>query len=415
VASRSARSIERTRKFYEQALKFAEEYPDISLWRCRKIAEIMLLENHRGELGEPGEKTATSVDELMKAGVNGGVISRLQRCNFETVQKFGNFGAHNQGGDEDDLSFHEIQPCLQATETLMRWWDNSFDDWVKENEEEKKSVELVVPDTTDADEEIEESKKEGRAKSVRYQMRKACQGLGLFDGGTVTLGNIIDWFTENYPNYEKSTIQAHVAMMTTNGESRLHHELKSDGSDELFFRISPGVYRIYDSETDPTPITEIEQYSGWEDKLAIVNCTSSIDAVSASGVYMSPHKGGNYKMQRARYIGLYKNKTVSKISLAIAKITFRRKKSSGYIYWCVDDSLDRNELCKLARSEIDSRWDGDFPIQTYILGPPIDINFRKDTKGGMFSNNRIIDISEIEHDSIEELVDNLNQKVWSDF
>ena len=404
MPERSERSLERIRKFYEQALKFSEEYPDISLWRCRKIAEVLLLKNHRNKLGEPEEKVARSLDELIRVGNQLGIITSLQRINFETVQRFGNFGAHNQGGDEDDLSYHEILPCLKATESLMSWGDPSFD-----------PKNFAVEDTIDADEEIEEAKSEGRAKSAREQMRKACKELGLFDGGTVTLGSIVDWFADNYPNYQKSTIQTHVAMMTTNGETRLHHELRDDGSDELFYRLSPGVYRLYVPETDPEPITEMEQYSGWQNKLAVVNCAGSFDAVLGSRVYMSPHRGGNYKMQRAKYIGLYKDKTVSKVSLVIAKITFRRKKSKGYIWWCVDENLDRDDLRRLARSQIDSRWEGEYPIQTYIMGEPYDTDFRKNTQRGMFSNNRIFDISDIEYQSVEDLAATLCVKVWSDF
>ena len=48
--------------------------------------------------------------------------------------------------------------------------------------------------------------------------------------------------------------RAHVTMLTTNDRSRVWYSVHSDGSDDIFFRIRPGEYRLYDAKTDPPPI-----------------------------------------------------------------------------------------------------------------------------------------------------------------
>jgi len=397
------RALRRSRRFYRQALEFAHTHPDISLWRCRKTAEVILLQNHRSEVGEPGEKVARSLNELIEEGRKHDIISKLQQVNLQTIQQYGNFGSHNQGGEEDDLSYQEILPCLTATESLMQWWDPSFDPKVHSVVDQTEELEAAVQVLT------------GTPKTIRQQMWKMADEMRMMQGGEVSLRQMVGWFGENYPNYQRSAVEAHVAMMTTNGEARLHHKLKTDGSDELFFRISPGVYRTYRKGDDPPPIMEVEQNSGWEEKLIVVNCRESLQAVSTSRVYMAPHKGGNYKIHRARYFGLYSHKNVSQLAEVLAKVTFRRKTSKGYVWWKLYDELDNNELKEIARREVDARLDFDYPVQVYVLGEFADMDFRKDTKHGLARNNKVFDISDLDHDSTEVLAEELSKRVWSDF
>ena len=46
---------------------------------------------------------------------------------MRVIQQFGNFGSHFQDGAEDELSLDEIQPCLQATEVLLKWFIPDID------------------------------------------------------------------------------------------------------------------------------------------------------------------------------------------------------------------------------------------------------------------------------------------------
>lgn len=42
--------------------------------------------------------------------------------------------------------------------------------------------------------------------------------------------------------------------MSTNHRGRLHHSLRSDGSDDLLFKIDSNCYRLYEPDSDPPPI-----------------------------------------------------------------------------------------------------------------------------------------------------------------
>ena len=84
--------IARIQKAYQECLKFSSEHPDIAVNRCRKILEMMLIQNHREKQGEPDSKAMHSVDKLVDIGQKLGIISPLQGLNMRVIQTFGNFG-----------------------------------------------------------------------------------------------------------------------------------------------------------------------------------------------------------------------------------------------------------------------------------------------------------------------------------
>lgn len=65
----------------------------------------------------------------------------------------------------------------------------------------------------------------------------------------------IDWFRKNYPNIKSNTIAMHVEGMSINSNSRKHHPNIKPGSDhDLFFKLGPNEYRLWDPDRDPSPI-----------------------------------------------------------------------------------------------------------------------------------------------------------------
>lgn len=65
---------------------------------------------------------------------------------------------------------------------------------------------------------------------------------------------IKEWFRINYPKIKIGTIDAHITVMTVNAPSRIHYNVHSDGSDDLFIKLDDGYLRLYDRKNDPTPI-----------------------------------------------------------------------------------------------------------------------------------------------------------------
>jgi len=397
--------IARIQKAYQECLKFSSEHPDIAVNRCRKILEMMLIQNHREKQGEPDSKAMHSVDKLVDIGQKLGIISPLQGLNMRVIQTFGNFGSHFQDGAEDELCFEEIQPCIIATETLIKWFVPDIDMNVFSGKEEPPRIQTEVMQIEQED--------NGRT-TIRSLIHQLAKDRLTENGETIRLREISKWFEKHHPRYSRSAVETHVGMMATNGETRLAHHLKSDGSDELFFRVMPGLYRLYLPGIDPEPIIESEQNSGWEDKLVVVNTATSFDAVRQSRMYMSPNTGGNYKLQRSKYLGIYKNKNVPYIAEVIARVSFHKITSNGFVWWRNDHNIEKSELVKLAKDEIERRMDFDYPVQVIITEDFIETNFKKTSPRGMIQNNRVFDITNVNEQNVSELATILESTSWED-
>lgn len=63
-----------------------------------------------------------------------------------------------------------------------------------------------------------------------------------------------DWFAARYPKIKPATVGMHVDAMATNAPVRKHHPTVRPGSGhDLFFKLGPGQFRLYDPKTDPAP------------------------------------------------------------------------------------------------------------------------------------------------------------------
>ena len=76
----------------------------------------------------------------------------------------------------------------------------------------------------------------------------------LKEGGSFTRDEVVSWFQKNYPKIKKGTINAHLALLSTNSPSRIHYSVHDDGQDDIFFQISPYGFRLYIAGEDPKPI-----------------------------------------------------------------------------------------------------------------------------------------------------------------
>lgn len=69
-----------------------------------------------------------------------------------------------------------------------------------------------------------------------------------------TRQDLLNWFQDNYPKVKRGTINAHLSLMSTNSRSRIHHNPKADGSDDLLYQEDSSTFRRYDPSVDPAPI-----------------------------------------------------------------------------------------------------------------------------------------------------------------
>lgn len=93
-------------------------------------------------------------------------------------------------------------------------------------------------------------------KPVRLLLKDMVKALNIREGQIITRDEVLSWFESNYPKIKKGTISAHLLKMSINAPSRIHYSVNSTGDDDLFFQIDSRRFRLYQKETDPTPIYE---------------------------------------------------------------------------------------------------------------------------------------------------------------
>lgn len=95
-------------------------------------------------------------------------------------------------------------------------------------------------------------------KSTKELMRDWASE-NLVAGQVFEKSQVIQWFKEHYPNIRSNTVSLHVeGFATNNGRHRRHHNhIRSDTGWDLFFKIGPGKFRLFDPETDPAPQYDI--------------------------------------------------------------------------------------------------------------------------------------------------------------
>jgi RecB family endonuclease NucS len=63
------------------------------------------------------------------------------------------------------------------------------------------------------------------------------------------------WFKQHYPEIKSNTVEMHVEGMAVNSTARKHHpNIKPGSGHDLFFKVAPGRFRLWESETDPEPV-----------------------------------------------------------------------------------------------------------------------------------------------------------------
>jgi hypothetical protein len=80
----------------------------------------------------------------------------------------------------------------------------------------------------------------------------------LNEGGHFTRQEILKWFQGHYPKLKRGTVNAHLILMSTNAPSRVHHTIRPNGADDLLYQIDRSSFRLYNKESDPSPIYKQE-------------------------------------------------------------------------------------------------------------------------------------------------------------
>ncbi len=105
------------------------------------------------------------------------------------------------------------------------------------------------------------------------------KGFGLITREPVSAGGfferkeIIEWFSINYPKIKKGTLNAHLILLSTNAQSRIHYNVNSNGTHDLLYQVDRYRFKLYDKENDPLPIyekLESNQHEELEDEVQAI-------------------------------------------------------------------------------------------------------------------------------------------------
>ena len=156
--------------------------------------------------------------------------------------------------------------------------------------------------------------------------------------------------------------------------------------------------------------------SGWQEWLDVVNCATYPDHFTQSQIYTCPTTGRAYSHVRCKFLGLYKNKTVSHVALVRGVVQVPRS-GEPHVDW-VNDGTPEPELVDMARERVLSAW-GEPPtedLRAFILADVCSTNFEKETRGGMLGSKQYFDLSKLKpipRDS-KELAKGLEGRAWAE-
>ena len=76
----------------------------------------------------------------------------------------------------------------------------------------------------------------------------------LTPGQVFSRKDAVRWFAEHYPDIKSNTVGLHVDGMSVNSTQRRHHpSIKKGGGFDLFFKLGPSEFRLWDRERYPAP------------------------------------------------------------------------------------------------------------------------------------------------------------------
>ncbi|WP_222704349.1 hypothetical protein [Flaviflexus massiliensis] len=161
----------------------------------------------------------------------------------------------------------------------------------------------------------------------------------------------------------------------------------------------------------------------WQRILDVVNNGQKIDEIDNFGIYCCPDTGGHYSHARARYLGAYKDKTVSRVSeiegVVIVsldenqRLTTEIKHSSPFTEPSASANLKQRAM-DFIEANADRRAElKDYDLQVFVLSEVEETDFRKDTPGGMFGSKQYFRDIPTEVSNAKELANFLRGREWS--
>ncbi len=155
----------------------------------------------------------------------------------------------------------------------------------------------------------------------------------------------------------------------------------------------------------------------WMHTLNVVNCATSWQNIVDSACYCCPDTGRTYSHKRTRYFGTYKDKCVQYIYEIDAVVSVSENGTNATIKWCNADNQDEKAICNKAKETVKKYCHEENkikPMQVFILGERREVNFKKDSTGGMWGTKLYFKNIAKGCKGIDDFAELLKDKTWSD-
>lgn len=105
----------------------------------------------------------------------------------------------------------------------------------------------------------------------------------------------VPWFKQHYPDIKSNTVEMHVEGMAVNNRNRRHHSNIRPGSGhDLFWKLGPGQFRLWDSASDPPPRYKPDIEAEEDDRAPITEAEASAVSEEAEASFAYEKDLQNY-------------------------------------------------------------------------------------------------------------------------
>lgn len=101
----------------------------------------------------------------------------------------------------------------------------------------------------------------------------------LKPGQVFSRNEVLGWFAKHYPKTNPRTVNMHVDVMSTNNTVRKHHNIRPGNGFDLFYKLGPSSFRLWDQASDPPPVYKGPKEAASSE--AIIDRDEGVDAVNS--------------------------------------------------------------------------------------------------------------------------------------
>ncbi len=110
------------RRLFKKTASYSKRDPEVSLVLARKTTEAICKFVYYTHVSE--NTSYLTLEKLLTDLSKNRIIPRKILTPMRTVQSYGNFGAHDQEDDYEEIDETYALPCLSSLEIIMKWFQN---------------------------------------------------------------------------------------------------------------------------------------------------------------------------------------------------------------------------------------------------------------------------------------------------